>query len=45
MGWWKWGKNQIDFGRTNYCSGLTVPSQVEIDAALERTTASANEQK
>jgi hypothetical protein len=29
----------------SYCSGLTVPSQVEIEAELERTTASAKEQK
>jgi hypothetical protein len=29
----------------HYCCGLTVPSQVEMVALLERTTASANEQK
>lgn len=28
-----------------YCCGTTEPSQVEIAAELERTTASANEQK
>ena len=31
--------------KVSYCSGLIVPSQLVSAAELERTTASANEQK